>query len=185
MREMQNQWSLLRPCHLRLLPKGANSESDPRSEGGEGEHHLENWNNSQYQKQNSKQRITRKQPTATHLFLRPPLNKCAPKLWHRGESRWSPFHRIPCGNFRGLFPNPFKWTFHLSASSSVSAIPTVQPFLHHFLHKLAWSQGRKQTPVRNMVSTNEEEGAHTEAWEGRILEIQYSTTAHNAKYVFS
>lgn len=27
---------------------------------------------------------------------------------HGGERRWSPRHPTACGNFRGLFPNPFK-----------------------------------------------------------------------------
>lgn len=88
------------------------------------------------------------------FFLYLLSNKCAHKQWkkHGGEPRWSHFHRIPCGNFRGLFPNPFKWTFHLSASSSISAIPTVQPFLHHFLHNLAGSQGQNKC-LREIWST--------------------------------
>lgn len=102
------------------------------------------------------------------------FNKSVPKLWqeHRGESRWSPFHRIPCGNFRGLFPNPFKWTFHLSASSSVSAIPTVEPFLHHFLHNLAWSQGQNKCLWEIWSAYNMSKELNSWPREGGILGIQ-------------
>lgn len=142
MREMQNQWSLLR-CVTSFSFQWRHFRAERermRALSGEVE--------TTSTKTHSKLGIARKQQIALHLFFSLCiyiLNKCASEPWqeHRGESRWSPFHRIPCGNFRGLFPNPFKWTFHLSASSSVSAIPTVQPFLHHFLHNLA------RSPVQN------------------------------------
>lgn len=145
MRETQNQWSLLRRVTGVSLEWHKFRERSPKR-GARGSASSGGTEITPNTKTHSKGKLQGNNYQQHASFITTFLNKCAPELWqeHRGESRWSPFHRIPCGNFRGLFPNPFKWTFHLSASSSVSAIPTVQPFLHHFLHNLAWSQGQNK-----------------------------------------
>lgn len=137
------------PCHWHFPSSGVKLESDQRATADGGSIFRIFWSAAGQRKISEKPHFffflkKRKETTKCNTPL--PLSKYAHKLWqeHRGESRWSPFHPIPCGNFRGLFPNPFKWTFHLSASSSVSAIPTVQPFLHHFLHNLAGSRGQNK-----------------------------------------
>lgn len=143
MREMQNQWSLL--CRVRGVSFQGHglrtqSQAEVRRRGtscGQLKSHIQFQTHSKiHQGQDQNKQQDHLSFTKWVLYMQ----------WHglRGEPRWSPFLPILCCNFRGLFPNPFKWTFHLSASFSFSAIPTVQAFLHHFQHKLMWSLGQNK-----------------------------------------